>query len=151
MALKAEGRTDYLDEALGVLTRPNHNGRVAQLDSLRADLDASRDRLCEAIEEQALAEARLRLTRQQLSAVEGAATMDAYASGTITGKNKEERDTQIAAYVQAHTANSRTALDQDETALVNARISRDQAETQWKAIVYQLQAMQAIVALLTDK
>jgi hypothetical protein len=140
-----------LDEALGVLTRPNHNGRVAELDRLRADLDTARDRLCEALEEQTLAEAMLRGEKDGLAEEEGVATMDAYASGAITGKNKEERDTQIAAYVRARTVNRQIALSRAEAAMANARISRDQAETQWKAIVYQLQAMQAIVALLTDK
>jgi hypothetical protein len=138
-----------LDEVTGLVTESRYAARIAELDRLSADVAMASDRLCEAVEERELAEATLRDAKRQLAEAEAAMSMEAYAAGYVNGANQSQHDTQIAGYVQGRTGARRTALSQAEMALTHATISRDQAETQWKAIAYQLQAQQAIVALLT--
>jgi hypothetical protein len=88
-------------------------------------------------------------TQVAFDAALNAATMAAYAGGTITGKNQAERDVQLAQTLNGDTDLGQAALSKTdaERAVMNAELAEQGAEGTVKSLIYRLQAAQSAAAL----
>lgn len=79
------------------------------------------------------------------------ATMEAYGSGTITGKNQAERDLQISAYLDKDKAieEARESLRHWEIQLAGIEARLEMVEAEYKAAWAKLSAARADAALQT--
>ena len=84
--------------------------------------------------------------KEECALVENAATMEAYASSKIDGKNAEQRATQLAAWLtgQGEVLVVRAELRNAEITAARLQAQRDAAELEYKAATYRLHAMRAI-------
>ncbi len=109
--------------------------RMTTTVGLRGDLLTAREELTQA--------------RADYDAALGAATMAAYASGEITGKNQAERDVQLDAWLRnnAPLAEAKALRMQCELRVTRLELAVETAENEIKALVYTLQATQHAATL----
>ncbi len=129
--------TQVTNETIATLlgTPSTITARTTALAGLRADLTAAREELAQA--------------RADYDAALGAATMEAYASGTITGKNQSERDAQLDAWLRAAASvvEAKAMRTQREMRVTRQELAVETTESEVKALVYTLQAAQYAATL----
>jgi hypothetical protein len=107
------------------------------------------DALCKARDEAQAAKETLQLRREEYDATLAAATLTAYASGVLTGKNQAERDAQLAGELRKDANVGYATQDKRNAETMAERVDlavRD-AEGAVKAAVYRLQAAQSAAML----
>jgi len=94
----------------------------------------------------------LATARLAYDAALNAATMAAYASGLIVGKNQAERDMQLSAALASDAELCVAGLSRHdaELAVMNAELAVESLDGGVKALVYTLQAAQSAAALQGD-
>jgi len=93
----------------------------------------------------------LMLAKEECALIENAATLEAYASSLIDGKNAEQRNVQLAGYLAGHpdAMVARAELRNAERKAAQFQAEKAAAELEYKATTYRLHGLRGVADLQT--